>query len=358
MLISSSTKPAPGRLRPAGPAESPGPASRPPRATDSRAVARVPPAAGTAAGVHGKSATSPCQSAPRASSRCRRTGTPRRPAARPPGGNCPAARRAPPAGPRRACRPGQQLLRRLLLAGQVDRLFHRFAVHVHRVAHVVPAHVAERVVEDGEEPRLEVRAALELRGRTKRLQVGLLHQVLGILRAPGQPERRAVQAVDVGQRFGGEGVVAAAGAGLTAGRTTSAAASPGPGHRGASLASANGRRRKTIGKQLSGRPHRCNTGRRRFIPRNCTRRGGMPENGDGGVRALRTAAGRTRADLPTFQAVERGTGLAAPHGSGRPPERGFGRTARVAGDQDAAARRAELGPEHCDNRLSYSNIGD
>ena len=104
------------------------------------------------------------------------------------------------------CRPGQQLLGRLVLAGPVDRLFHRFAVHVHRIAHVVPPHVPERVVEDREEPRFEVRAALELRGRTKGLQVGLLHEILGILRAPRQPERGAVQAVDVGERFGGENV--------------------------------------------------------------------------------------------------------------------------------------------------------
>ena len=61
------------------------------------------------------------------------------------------------------------------------------------------------LAEDREEPRLEVRAALELGGRTKGLQICLLHEI------PRHPagaastrERGAAQAVDVGERFGGE----------------------------------------------------------------------------------------------------------------------------------------------------------
>jgi hypothetical protein len=87
--------------------------------------------------------------------------------------------------------PAQQLLGRLVFAGPIHRLFHRFAVHIHRVAHVVTTHVPERVVEDREEPRFEVRAALELGGSTKGLQICLLHEILGILRATRQPERGA-----------------------------------------------------------------------------------------------------------------------------------------------------------------------
>ena len=85
-----------------------------------------------------------------------------------------------------------------IAGGLLDRL----AVDVNRIAPVVPAHVPKRVVEDREQPRLQVGAALELRRRPERLQVGVLHQVLGIRGTPRQPQRRAVEAVDVRERLG------------------------------------------------------------------------------------------------------------------------------------------------------------
>ena len=59
-------------------------------------------------------------------------------------------------------RPRQQGLRRLIVAGAVHRLLDRLAVHVDGVAPVVTDLVPERVVEDREQPRLQVGAALEL----------------------------------------------------------------------------------------------------------------------------------------------------------------------------------------------------
>ena len=99
-------------------------------------------------------------------------------------------------------RPRQHLLGRLLVAADVGGPLDRLAVDVHRVAAVVPAHVPKRVVEDREQPRLQVRPALELRRGPERLQVRVLHQILGIRRPPGQAQRRAVEAVDVRQRLG------------------------------------------------------------------------------------------------------------------------------------------------------------
>jgi len=82
-----------------------------------------------------------------------------------------------------------------------------FGVHVHRVPPVVSSHVTEGVVEDREQPRLQVRAALELVRGSKRFQVRLLDQVLGILCPPRQPQRRPVEAVDVGQGLGRERLI-------------------------------------------------------------------------------------------------------------------------------------------------------
>ena len=101
-------------------------------------------------------------------------------------------------------RPRQQLLGRLVRARQIDRLLDGLAVDVHRVPAVVPPHVAERVVEDREQPRLQVGPALELLRRAERLQVRVLYQVLRIRRPARQPQRRPVQAVDVRQRLRGK----------------------------------------------------------------------------------------------------------------------------------------------------------
>ena len=64
----------------------------------------------------------------------------------------------------------------------------------------MPPHIAKRVVKDREQPRLQVRAALELMRCAKRLQVRVLDEILRVGRTPRQPERRAVQAVDMRQR--------------------------------------------------------------------------------------------------------------------------------------------------------------
>ena len=86
------------------------------------------------------------------------------------------------------------------------RLLDDLAVDVDRVPAVVPSHVAEGVVKDREQPRLQVRPALKLRGRPERFQIRVLDQVLGIGRPPGQPHRGPVQAVDVGQGLAREPV--------------------------------------------------------------------------------------------------------------------------------------------------------
>ena len=179
------------------------------RAAQPRCVSE--PAARTASGGRAKSATSPCRSARRRSARSRRTRTPRRRAARPPDGTLPAARRAPPADrlssvARVSSCSGVRSSPRGPRACSTVSLF-----DVDRVPAVVPAHVAKRVVEDREQPRLQVRAALKLRGRPERLEIRVLDQVLRILRPARQPQRRPVQAVDVRQRLARERVAAPAG---------------------------------------------------------------------------------------------------------------------------------------------------
>ena len=57
-------------------------------------------------------------------------------------------------------------------------------------------------MENREQPRPQVRAGLEAVGRAERLQIRVLHQILGIGRHAGQPQRRAVQAVERRQRLG------------------------------------------------------------------------------------------------------------------------------------------------------------
>ena len=104
-------------------------------------------------------------------------------------------------------RPRQQLLRRPLVAGGVGRPLDGLAVDVDRIAAVVPAHVAERVVEDREQPRLQVGAPLELPRGAKRLQVRVLDQILRVLRLARQPQSRAIEAVDVRQGLVGERAV-------------------------------------------------------------------------------------------------------------------------------------------------------
>jgi hypothetical protein len=90
-------------------------------------------------------------------------------------------------------------------------LFHGFTIHVDRIARVVPAHVAERVVKDREQPCLQVRAALELICRAEGLQIRVLHEILGFRRPSRQPQGGAVEAVQVRQRLGRECLVGGAG---------------------------------------------------------------------------------------------------------------------------------------------------
>ena len=62
-----------------------------------------------------------------------------------------------------------------------------------RAALARPVGVDERVREDAVEPRLEVRARLEAAVAAVGLQVGLLHQVLGVRGVARHPERGGVQ---------------------------------------------------------------------------------------------------------------------------------------------------------------------
>ncbi len=61
----------------------------------------------------------------------------------------------------------------------------------------MPSHVQERIVQNCMEPCFEVRTPFELFRESECLEIGFLHQVLGVGRIPGQPHRRAIQAVDV-----------------------------------------------------------------------------------------------------------------------------------------------------------------
>jgi hypothetical protein len=60
-------------------------------------------------------------------------------------------------------------------------------------------------VENREQPRPHVGAGFEAFCRAERLEIRLLHQILGIGRHTGQPQRRTVQAVERRQRLGLEG---------------------------------------------------------------------------------------------------------------------------------------------------------
>ena len=78
------------------------------------------------------------------------------------------------------------------------------AVDFDRVAADIAPAVTEGVVENREQPRLEVGAGLELPARLERLDVGVLHEVLGVGFVAGQAQRGAIQAVEMAQRVGFE----------------------------------------------------------------------------------------------------------------------------------------------------------
>ena len=82
------------------------------------------------------------------------------------------------------------------------RPVHDLAVDRHRVARAVAGAVPGGVVEDREQPGPQVRARLEAIRGAKRLEIGFLHQILGVRRHAGQPQRRPIQAVDRRQRLG------------------------------------------------------------------------------------------------------------------------------------------------------------
>ncbi len=67
------------------------------------------------------------------------------------------------------------------------------AVDLDHASRGVPASIAIRVVQDGEQPGLEVRPPLELFGEPKRLCARVLHQILGICPASRQAQGRPVQ---------------------------------------------------------------------------------------------------------------------------------------------------------------------
>jgi hypothetical protein len=97
-------------------------------------------------------------------------------------------------------RAGKDLLRRLPGRARAGRLLDGFTVHLNWIPAVVPPHVPKRIVEDGEQPRLQVRPALELMCRTERLQVRVLDEILRIRRTAGQAQGGPIQAVDMGER--------------------------------------------------------------------------------------------------------------------------------------------------------------
>jgi hypothetical protein len=70
------------------------------------------------------------------------------------------------------------------------------------VARAIARPVSRRVVEDREQPRAQVRPGPEAVGRAERLQIRVLHEILGVGRVMRQSQRRAVQAVDRRQCLG------------------------------------------------------------------------------------------------------------------------------------------------------------
>ena len=88
--------------------------------------------------------------------------------------------------------------------GRGDRI-DAVAVDIDGVAADIAPAVPEGVVENREQPGLQVRAGLELPARPERLDVGVLHEVLGVGFVARQAQRGAVQAVEMAQRVGFEG---------------------------------------------------------------------------------------------------------------------------------------------------------
>ena len=76
------------------------------------------------------------------------------------------------------------------------------AVDLNRVAPAVPPAVAERVVEDREQPGLQIGAWLELLRRSERLDIGVLHEVLRIGLVARQTQRGPIEAVEMAERVG------------------------------------------------------------------------------------------------------------------------------------------------------------
>jgi hypothetical protein len=70
-----------------------------------------------------------------------------------------------------------------------------------RLALSLPVGVDKGVGQDPEQPRLQVRALLELVERGVRLGERLLYQVLGVGRVAGHPERGGVELIQVGQHI-------------------------------------------------------------------------------------------------------------------------------------------------------------
>jgi len=91
-------------------------------------------------------------------------------------------------------------VRRVLLDDPFVRLFNLGEVDLVRRELLLPVVVDERVLHDLEEPRLEVRAFLELVVVLVGLEVGLLHEILGVFRVPRHAVGSVVEGVDVGHR--------------------------------------------------------------------------------------------------------------------------------------------------------------
>mgnify|MGYP003693813119 CR=1 FL=1 len=78
------------------------------------------------------------------------------------------------------------------------------AVHLDGVAARVTTPVPPRVVEDGIEPRAQVRPALELPRVPERLDERILDEILRVGAVPRQPHRRGEERLEELERLGGK----------------------------------------------------------------------------------------------------------------------------------------------------------
>src|SRR5688572_6092453 len=179
----------------------------------------------------------------------------------------------------------------MLEAHQVRRLLDGLAVDVDRIADVVAPDVPERVVKDGKQPCLEVRAGLELGRGAKRFEKRLLNQILRVGGPSREPQRGAVQAVHVCQCLTREPVVFFKDGGVVGRRLAAAehhrnSRRPRPSPLAERLTASSGRSRQTPpGREGANSGQRENTGRERLYS---GRLYSLHVNGDESRALLRT----------------------------------------------------------------------